>query len=492
MLSPTEIVINVNAHESRVAVLEGEQLQELYVQRTAARGLVGNIYKGKVVRVVPGMQAAFVDIGLAKNGFLHLADLLHADSGQAAQSIQDVLHEGQTILVQVRKDAIGEKGVRLGTEITLPSRNLVYLPYTQAGGKPLESVAVSNKISDSAQRQDMRASLAEQLTDMKMSGSVIVRTLAECSSDNEISADLNYLQELWQNLQDTSKQAKAPALVHQDLALELRVLRDLVKPTTSKVTIDSEKAFLRAQQFAAQFAPTVVERLERYSAQQPVFDRYDIEPAIEQALQRAVALPSGGQLVIDQAEAMTVIDVNTASFTGQHDQQTTILQTNLEAVEALAKQLRLRNLGGIVLIDFIDMQSNTHKSQLMGALRTALAKDPTKTTVGEISALGLVELTRKRTHESLAQALCQTCPVCDGSGSIKTSQTVSYQILRELAAQASQSSSSRFTIVASAQVVDSLQHLSTALSELQNSLQIEVKLRVDSLYQQQQYDIALS
>jgi len=487
-----EILINVTPRETRVAVIENGVLQELHLERTLSRGIVGNIYKGKVVRVLPGMQAAFVDIGLEKNGFLHAADIARNDpafSGQPTRDIppiQELVHDGENVTVQVVKDPIGSKGARLTTEISLPSRNLVYLP----GG---DGIGISQKIEGQQERQRLIALLEKQIEQKELTGGFIVRTLAESVSDTDINNDMVFLARLWSHTHAAMTRAAPATIVHEDLPLSLRTMRDLVHDDLEKIRIDSKETFDKACEFAKDFMPEVIEKLEYYPGEQPLFGLYSVEQAIQNTMQRKVKLTSGGDMIIDQTEAMTTIDVNTGSYVGRRNLDETLFKTNLEAATEIARQLRLRNLGGIIIVDFIDMQRRAHKKQVLGALEVAIARDRVKINIADISPLGLVEITRKRTRESLEELMCEACPVCEGRGTVKTIQTVCYEILREVLREDRQFKAQAYTIVASAKVVDLLlDEEASSLADLQEFIDRPVSLRVDPHYQQQQYDIALT
>ncbi len=492
MASKEEILINVTPRETRVAVIENGVLQELHLERTLSRGIVGNIYKGKVVRVLPGMQAAFVDIGLDKNGFLHAADIARNDPAFAAEpikkvpSIQDLVHEGESVFVQVLKDPIGSKGARLTTELSMPSRNLVFLP---SG----ENIGISQKIESDVERQRLRSIVEACIEEQSLSGGFIIRTLAESASDEDVANDIVFQQRLWGYVSGAMKTAKPASLVHEDVPLALRTMRDLVHDNVEKIRIDSRETFDKAVEFAKELVPEAVDLLEYYPGEQPLFGLYSVEDEIESAMQRKVMLKSGGDMVIDQTEAMTTIDVNTGSFVGRRNLEETLFKTNLEAASAIAHQIRLRNLGGIIIVDFIDMQSAKHKKQVLLALETAIVKDRVKVNVSDISPLGLVEITRKRTRESLEHTMCEACPMCDGRGMVKTVQTVCYEILRELLREDRQFKAQSYTIVAAPVVVDLLlDEEASSLADLQEFIGRSISLQVDPHFQQQDYEIVLA
>ncbi len=480
-----EILINVTPQETRVAVIQQGVVQEVQVERASARGLVGNIYMGRVVRVLPGMQSAFVDIGGGRAAFLHVADIWgHRQDGEEARPIEKLLAEGQHLLVQVVKDPIGTKGARLSTQVSIAGRLLVYLPQES-------HIGISQRIEDEEERLHLRGKL-QQLLPTDVTGGFIIRTMAEAASDRELLADVEYLRKLWQDIQDKARGAAPAALLYQDLDLSLRALRDFANDETARILIDSQETFQKVQGFALEFTPNVAERLEHYSGERPLLDLYGVEDEIEKALARRVNLKSGGYLIIDQTEALTTVDVNTGGFVGGRSFDDTIFKTNLEAAQVIARQLRLRNLGGIIIIDFIDMDSEEHKNAVLNEFRKALARDRTRMTVNGFTQLGLVEMTRKRTRESLAHVLCEPCPVCQGRGELKTAQTVCYQVLRELLREARQFDAREFRILASQQVIDLfLDEESQSLAMLSDFIGKAVSLHVESQYNQEQFDIVL-
>jgi len=480
-----EILINVTPQETRVAVVLQGVVQEVQVERASARGLVGNIYMGRVVRVLPGMQSAFVDIGGGRAAFLHVADIWgHRQDGEPGKPIEKLLAEGQNLLVQVVKDPIGTKGARLSTQVSMAGRLLVYLPQESR-------IGISQRIEDEEERLHLREKL-QQLLPPDVTGGFIVRTMAEAASERELLADVGYLRKLWQGIQDKARGAAPAALLYRDLDLSLRVVRDFANDETARILVDSRETFQKVQAFALEFTPNVAARLEHYSGARPLFDLYGVEDEIEKALARRVDLKSGGYLIIDQTEALTTVDVNTGGFVGVRSFDDTIFKTNLEAAQVIARQLRLRNLGGIIIIDFIDMDSEEHRNAVLNEFRKALAGDRTRMTVNGFTQLGLVEMTRKRTRESLAHVLCEPCPVCQGRGELKTPQTVCYQILRELLREARQFEAREFRILASQQVIDLfLDEESQGLAMLSDFIGKPVSLQVESQYNQEQFDIVL-
>ncbi|HTH73509.1 MAG TPA: Rne/Rng family ribonuclease, partial [Trinickia sp.] len=392
-----EILINVTPQETRVALIQQGAVQELHVERTLSRGRVGNVYLGKVVRVLPGMQSAFIDIGLERAAFLHVADIWHprlaGEHAGTQQPIEKIVFEGQTLTVQVIKDPIGTKGARLSTQISIAGRTLVYLPQEP-------HIGISQKIESEAEREAIRARLTAVLpADEK--GGYIVRTIAEDATSEELASDVAYLRKTWATVVAQAQRMPPTSLLYQDLNLSQRVLRDFVTDETSRIQVDSRETFQMLTEFAAEFTPAVSSKLHHYTGERPLFDLYNIEAEIQRALSRRVDLKSGGYLMIDQTEALTTIDVNTGGYVGARNFDDTIFKTNLEAAHTIARQLRLRNLGGIIIIDFIDMENAEHRDAVLGELKKALARDRTRSTVNGFSQLGLVEMTRKRTRESL-------------------------------------------------------------------------------------------
>ncbi len=475
-----EILINVTPQETRVAIVAAGVVQELLIERAASRGLVGNIYMGKVARVLPGMQSAFVEIGLTRAAFLHVADIRdHKD-----QPIEKTLAEGQPILVQVVKDPIGSKGARLSTQVSIAGRLLVYLPKDP-------HIGISQKIEDENGRAALRERLRELLPADERGG-YILRTLAETASEEELRADLAYLRHLWQTIHERSAGAEAPKLLYQDLSLAQRVLRDMVNVETARVLVDSRENFQKLAAFSERYMPQVRARLEHYSGERPLFDLYNVETEIERALSRRVELKSGGYLMIDQTEALTTIDVNTGGYVGSRNFDDTVFKTNLEAAQTIARQLRLRNLGGIIIVDFIDMDSAEHRNAVLEELRRAMARDRTRVTLNGFTALGLVEMTRKRTRESLAHVLCEPCPTCTGRGAVRTAHTVCYEILREILREARAFNAREFRVIAAQPVIDLLlEEESASLAMLSDFIGKPVSVQVETSYSQEQFDIVL-
>ena len=482
---PEEILINFTPQETRVAVMHQGAAQELHIERNASRGLVGNVYIGRICRILPGMQSAFIDVGLERTAFLHVADIWETrQAGEPARPIERMLFEGQSILVQVIKDPIGTKGARLSTQISVAGRMLVYLPQEK-------HIGISQRIENEAERESLREKLG-RLVPADEPGGFIVRTMAENATEAELANDIEYLRKIWRDIQVQAKTAAPPALLYQELSLAQRVLRDFVNPETARIVIDSRENFQKLTGFAAEYTPTVAPLLFHYTGERPLFDLHGVEDEIQRALARRVELKSGGYLIIDQTEAMTTIDVNTGSFVNGRNFDDTIFKTNLEAAHAIARQLRLRNLGGIIILDFIDMESTEHRHAVLAELGKALQRDRTKISVSGFSTLGLVEMTRKRTRESLAHILCETCPACKGRGQVKTPRTVCYEILREVMREAKQFNPREFRILASQVVVDMfLEEESQHLAMLGDFIGKPVSLQVQSDYQQEQYDIIL-
>ena len=475
-----EILINVTPQETRVAIMGAGVVQELLIERSASRGRVGNIYVGRVARVLPGMQSAFLEIGLERAAFLHVADI----RAHGERPIEKILAEGEPLLVQVLKDPIGSKGARLSTQVSIAGRLLVYLPQDP-------HIGISQRIEDEGGRAALRERLKELLPPDEKGG-FILRTLAETASEQELRADLAYLQELWKAIRERSLGAEPPQLLYQDLSLAQRVLRDMVTVETTRVVIDSRENFQKLAAFSERYMPQVRSRLEHYTGERPLFDLYNVEPEIEKALSRRVELKSGGYLIIDQTEAMTTIDVNTGGFVGSRNFDDTVFKTNLEAAQAIARQLRLRNLGGIIIVDFIDMEGTEHQGAVLDELRRALARDRTRITLNGFSALGLVEMTRKRTRESLAHVLCEPCPTCAGRGEVRTAHTVCYDILREILREARAFKAREFRVIAAQPVIDLLlEEESASLTMLSDFIGKPISVQVESGYSQEQFDIVL-
>ncbi|GAB0148598.1 ribonuclease G [Marichromatium gracile] len=480
-----EILINVTPPETRVAVVENGVVQEIIIERAERCGLVGNVYKGRVCRVLPGMQAAFVEIGLERAAFLHASDIIGPHGEPLSEHIQDLVVEGDPIVVQVVKDPLGTKGARLTTNISVASRYLVCMP-------ALGGIGVSQKIDDEDERRRLRDILQAFVDDHDGQGGFIARTAAEGVDEHLLVRDMGFLDRLWRGVKERCANASGDGLIHEDLPLALRALRDLVTPDVERVRIDSRAMVDKAIPFAAKYIPEIKDRIDLYQGERPLFDLYGVEDEIRKALHRKVSLKSGGHLVIDQTEAMTTIDVNTGAFVGHRNLEETIFKTNLEAAQAICRQLRLRNLGGIIIIDFIDMTEDEHKRQVLRALEKCLARDHAKTHITEVSSLGLVEMTRKRTRESLEHVLCEPCPCCGGRGSIKTAETTCYEIFREIMRESRQFDVESLLVLASQEVVDRLLDEESAhLAELEEFIGRPIRLQAEALYTQEQYDVVL-
>ncbi|MFL2554843.1 MAG: ribonuclease G [Candidatus Rariloculaceae bacterium] len=484
-----EILINITSREARVALLENDVLQEVFIERTSRRGLVGNIYNGRVSRVLPGMQAAFVDIGFDRKAFLHASDIVpkpgkETSSVEVEIDIRELIEEGSDVLVQVLKDPLGTKGALLTTQIAIPSRYLVMMPHS-------DRVGVSSRIKDDVERERLRQCV-ESLVDTERAPGYIVRTAAEGEPIEALRGDMLFLEELWLSIEEDAKKTGPGKLVHEDLSLAIRVLRDLSGSETVRLRVDSDSVYAKMRRFANQFVPDISQIIERYAGERPIFDLFDIEDEIHRALQRKVPLKSGGYLVFDQTEAMTTIDVNTGAYVGHRNFDETIFRTNLEAAVAITRQLRLRNLGGIIIIDFIDMSEEEHRYQLFQTLLDHFASDSAKTQIMPLSPLGLIEMTRKRNRESLEQVLCHACPCCEGSGFIKTSETVCSDIFREILREYSQSEFRELLVLARSDVIERLlDEESTSVAKLQELTGSPIRLQSKSFCAPDQFDVVL-
>jgi ribonuclease G len=510
-----EILINVTPRENRVAIVENGVLTEVFVERASRLGIVGNIYRGKVSRVLPGMQAAFVDIGLERTAFLHASDIFQPDASnngngngnamgdvaglsddnsvgeyksnsKPSADISKLLYQGQIITVQVVKDPLGSKGARLTTQLSIAARYLVLMP-------DINHIGVSQKIESEEERQRLKDIVSELSKEFEPSG-YILRTVAERVDEEDLKADMRFLHTSWSEIKERSKSKKYGTLVHEDLRLVMRTMRDQVGMgmDIEKIRIDSRENYEKVVKFSEKFIPEIVSKIEYYPGERPIFDLYGIDDEIQKALNRKVELKSGGYLIIDQTEAMTTIDVNTGGFVGHRNLEETIFKTNLEATQAIVRQLRLRNLGGIIIIDFIDMLDTEHREQVIAALEKALEADRAKSHISEVSELGLVEMTRKRTRESLEHVMCETCPTCEGRGSVQTAETVCYEIFRELIREARQFDAQKFLVLASQEVVDLLlDEESTSVAELEVFIGKPINFQVEAMYTQEQYDVVL-
>lgn len=490
-----EILINITPRETRVALVENGMLQEVHVERALKRGYVGNIYKGRISRVMPGMQAAFVEIGLERAAFLHASDivrpgpLLTSEDSEilppvTPPQINDLVRDGQEVVVQVVKDPLGSKGARLTTHLSVPSRYLVLLPHSR-------QIGVSVRIEDEIERTRLRE-LLQGLSTHDGALGYIVRTNAEGQTSDALIEDIGYLAKIWEAVNSAIGDAKVGDCVYEDLSLPLRALRDLMRRDIEKVRVDSRETFEKMVRFAEQFMPELAERIEHYPGERPIFDLYGVEDEIQRALKKEVPLKSGGYLIVDQTEAMTTIDVNTGAFLGHRNLEETVYKTNLEAAQAAARQLRVRNLGGIIIIDFIDMVDPEHRRQVLRMLEKTLSRDHAKTTVYEMSPLGLVEMTRKRTTESLGHLLCEPCPTCAGRGNVKSVETVTYEIFREITRAVRQFEAARLLVLAAPKVVAKiLEDESGAVAELEEFIGKTIRFQPEEHYAQEQYDVVL-
>ncbi len=492
-----ELLINVTKQECRVALLEGGQVVEFYIEREGDASFVGNIYKGRVVKVLKGMQACFIDIGLDKAAFLYVDDIkggikelypfLEGDEETEFiskldfkdASIEELVQQGQEILVQVAKDPIGTKGARVTSRITLPGRYVVLMP-------GMEHIGVSRKIED----EEKRKKLKELATKIKPTGfGLIMRTVSEDATEEEIQRDIDFLLLLWDNIQKKKDKVHAPSLIHSEFDLVLRSLRDFMNQSVDRLIIDNYNEWIRLKEFAQIYFPRIADKIELFEGDEPIFDAFGVEVDLDRSLERKVWLKSGGYIVIDQTEAMTVIDVNTGKFVGKENLEDTILRTNLEAVKEIAYQIRLRNLGGIILIDFIDMEKDENKQKVINAMVEAMKKDRAKTTIYNITDLGIVQMTRKRTRESLEHILCDSCPYCEGKGRIKSAKTVAYEVLRKLKFMTLQEGT-EITVILNPQVADLLtDEERDSLEEIENSKKIRITIKKDSLLHRENYSI---
>jgi len=488
-----EILINVTPVETRVALVENGMLQEVHIERAMRRGIVGNIYSGKVVRVLPGMQAAFVENGLTRASFIHANDIVSLgvdgmeDRDGAPPLIQEALREGEKLQVQVIKEPIGTKGARLSTHMSISSRFLVYMPRTN-------HIGISQRIEDDDEKARLRAAVESAIASEGLTGQggFIVRTVGEGASEDDIRSDMRFLKRLWASISNRIGSEQAPSVLYEALALYLRTMRDMVRPDIEKIRVDSEETFEKIRQFASDFIPEISSSIELYRGERPIFDLYGIEDEIQKALSRRVQLKSGGYLILDQTEAMTTIDVNTGAFVGHRNLEETIYKTNLEAAQALARQLRVRNLGGMIIIDFIDMNEEEHQRHVIRTLEKALARDHAKTSISEISDLGLVQMTRKRTRESLEQSLCEPCNACQGRGTLKSAETVCYEVFREILREARTYENDSYLVLASQAVVDRLlDEESHSVADLEEFTGKNIKFQVELMYTQEQFDVIL-
>lgn len=484
----SEILVNAMPYETRIAVVEHGLTQEVHIERPRRRGMVGNLYKGRVARLMPGMQAAFIDIGDERSAFLHAGDITRLPyaepgaSGRPVQAIERLLCEGDTVLVQVLKDPIGTKGARVTTHLSLPGRHMVLLP----AGK---GVGVSTRIAEEVERQRLKE-LVEARRPQGVACGFIVRTAGEGAGGDALGADMRYLARLWASLERQAARAAPASLIHADLPLAERVMRDLVNADVARIRVDSEPVFERMRRFAQRFFPVLADRLVAYRGERPIFDLFGVEDEIARALERRVNLKSGGYLVFDQTEAMATVDVNTGTYVGGRSLDEAALKTNLEAAPVIARQLRLRNLGGIVIIDFIDMEKPAHRALVLATLKRGLEADRARSVVTTLSVLGLVEMTRKRTRESMERMLTESCWACGGRGIIKTPASVCFDIYRELTRLAGLFPATKYLVMAAPPVIDLLlDEESDNLAELSAQLSRPLNLQVEQHYLPEQFDV---
>ena len=481
-------MINVSPHEVRAAVVDDGVLRDFLIERASRRGLVGNIFKGHVSRVLPGMQAAFVDIGLERTAYLHASDIARPQNldtdmqDQPQANVRELVSEGSEILVQILKEPIGDKGARLTTFMSIPSRYLVLMPRRTGLG-------VSTRIEDAAERARLKE-VMESLLPADSDHGYIIRTAADGAEPDALKADKLFVDHLWEVINREAAESPCGRVVHEDLPLPVRVIRDLVNRDIDRVLVDSEEWLQKLKDFAETFTPDLLPVLELYTGRRPLLDLYGIEDEIERALCRKVELKSGGYLVIDQTEAMTTVDVNTGGYVGRGNLEETLFRTNLEAAVAIARQLRLRNLGGMVIIDFIDMEAEAHREQVLSALEAALASDHAKTQIAQVSPLGLVEMTRKRTQESLEHVMCQPCPTCHARGYIKTPESICYEIFREILRQQRQFEFGELVVLAHEDVIEMLlDEESSTLAELAELVGKTISLQTQVPNAQDQFDV---
>jgi ribonuclease G len=490
-----ELIINVRSQETRVALLEDRVLVELYIERTKDRGIVGNIYKGKVVKVLPGMQAAFVDIGLEKASFLYVTDVYggmedYEEMGfqgeemtpyfNSSSQIEDLLSEGQEVLVQVSKEPIGTKGTRITSYISLPGRYLVFMP-------TLDHIGISRRIKDEKERKRLREIIQ---TLRPPSSGFIVRTASEGADPDEIRNDMEFLLHLWENILKKKESSNAPSLIHSDLTMVLRVIRDILSPQVNRIVIDSRDEYENIISFINTYMPKQKYEITLHEKQEAIFDAYGIEIEIDKILERKVWLKSGGYIVIDMSEALVAIDVNTGRFVGKRNLADTILKTNLEAAKEIAYQLRLRNIGGIIIIDFIDMEREGDREKVYQALEEAIKKDRQKTTIFKISELGLVEMTRKRTRESISRILGESCSYCEGAGLIKSKTTVCYDIFRDIERTSTALGGQNIMVEVNPEVADLLYEEERAgVEELERNLKKKIVIKSRPGFHQEQFNI---
>lgn len=490
-----EIVINTTPEETRVALLEtGNHLEELYIERGKDASLVGNIYNGKVVKILPGMQSAFVDIGLERAAFLYVADVFssfdYSIFGEEIENtfpfdlpIEDLLQEGQDVFVQVSKDPIGTKGARVTSYITLPGRYLVLMP-------GVEHIGISRRITD----PDERTRLKDLVSEVKPENfGFIVRTASEGCTEDELKKDIEFLMRLWENIQTKKDRVTSPHLVYSDLNLSLRCVRDLLGHEADSLIIDSQEEYLKIVDFVNTYFPKLSDRIRLYDKREQIFDAYGIELEIPKALGKRVWLKSGGYIVIDQTEALTSIDVNTGKFVGKASLEDTILKTNLEAVKEVAYQIRLRNLGGIIIVDFIDMEKEENREKLFSVFQEAMNRDRAKCTILQVSELGLIEMTRKRVRESLGRVLCEPCSYCDGKGFVKSPTTVCYESFRELRKIGSKGNNGKIVLTAHPSVIDLIyEEERERFEEIERETGLKIIVKAEKNFHQEYYEVSTS
>ncbi len=499
---PSEIIVNAGREETRVALLENSLVTEIYIDRKKDRGIAGNVYKGRIMKVLPGMQAAFIDIGLEKSAFLYVGDVFDSSSEYTplmedeglelevetkrkrahANQIEDLLQEGQEILVQVSKEPISTKGARVTTYISIPGRYLVMMP-------GVNHIGVSRRIENSEERKRLREIVSRL---RKPNTGYIIRTASQGRSEEDFVADIEFLSRLWDNVQKKKERVSAPALLHNELDLVFRVIRDVFTRDVDRMVIDSPDEYQRVREFVDSYIPPLSRRVKPYDGDDPIFDHYGVEIEISRALGRKVWLKSGGYIIVDQTEALAAIDVNTGRYVGKRTLEDTILKTNLEAVREIAYQLRLRNMGGIVVLDFIDMEREDNRRKVYSALQEALSNDKAKTTISHISPIGLIEMTRKRIRESLGRTLCEPCPYCDGRGYIKSSRTMCYEVLRELRRAFSSADETKALVTVNSVVADMLyDEERLGVEELEKEFQKKIVIKADPNLHQEQYEVVM-
>ncbi len=499
---PSEIIVNAGREETRVALTENGLVTEIYIDRKKDRGVAGNVYKGRVMKVLPGMQAAFVDIGLEKSAFLYVGDVFDSTSEYApmmedegleleveprrkrshANQIEDMLQEGQDILVQVSKEPISTKGARVTTYISIPGRYLVMMP-------GVNHIGVSRRIENGEERKRLREIVGRL---RKQNTGYIIRTASQGRSEDEFTADIEFLSKLWENIQKKKERMSSPALLHNELDLVFRVIRDVFTRDVDRMVIDSQEEYQRVKEFVESYIPQLSRRVKPYDGDDPIFEHYGVEIEISRALGRKVWLKSGGYIIIDQTEALTTIDVNTGRYVGKRSLEDTILKTNLEAVREIAYQLRLRNIGGILILDFIDMEREDNRRKVYSALQEALAHDKAKTTISHISPIGLIEMTRKRIRESLGRTLCDTCPYCEGRGYVKSSRTICYEVFREIRRAFAGSEEKKALVTVNSVVADMLyDEERQGVEELEKEYQKKIVIKADPNLHQEQYEVVM-